>query len=143
MYYTASVVMAVGQSVGSFLPYSAVLMRWFQRKRGRAMGILNAGNGSGYFLVPGLAFLIGAVGWRETLLIGAVAGLVVSLPLAITVVKDHPADKVAHNPHHDVDQNAVACPGACDGAGDPAREAPQDDPTQDAKAHRRCFLSPA
>lgn len=93
MYYTASVVMAVGQSVGSFLPYSAVLMRWFQRKRGRAMGILNAGNGSGYFLVPGLAFLIGAVGWRETLLIGAVAVLVVSLPLAITVVKDHPADK--------------------------------------------------
>ncbi|MEZ4552440.1 MAG: MFS transporter [Dehalococcoidia bacterium] len=93
MYYTASIVMAVGQSVGSFLPYSAVLMRWFERKRGRAMGILNAGNGSGYFVVPALAFLIGAVGWRETLVIGAVAVAVVSLPLAATVVRDHPAEK--------------------------------------------------
>jgi MFS family permease len=93
MYYTASVVMAVGQSVGSFMPYSAVLMRWFQRKRGKAMGILNAGNGSGYFLVPGIVFLIGAVGWRETLLVAAVVVLLVSLPLAVTVVKDHPAMK--------------------------------------------------
>jgi len=93
MYYTASVVMAVGQSVGSFLPYSAVLMRWFERKRGRAMGILNAGNGSGYFVVPALAFLIGAVGWRETLVVGAVAVAVVSLPLAATIVRDYPSDK--------------------------------------------------
>jgi MFS family permease len=91
VYYAASLVMAVGQSVGTFMPYSAVLMRWFQRKRGKAMGILNAGNGSGYFLVPAIILLISTVGWRGTLLVCAVAVLTVSLPLALTVIKDHPS----------------------------------------------------
>lgn len=96
VYYTASLIMAVGQSVGTFMPYSAVLMRWFQRKRGKAMGILNAGNGSGYFLVPAIIFLIATVGWRGTLLVCAVAVMTVSLPLALFVIKDHPSEMGEH-----------------------------------------------
>lgn len=91
VYYTASLIMAVGQSIGTFMPYSAVLMRWFTLKRGKAMGILNAGNGSGYFLVPAIVLLINTVGWRGTLLVCAVAVMSVSLPLALTVIKDHPS----------------------------------------------------
>ena len=40
MFYAASLVIALGQSMASFPPFSARLMAWFVRKRGRAMGVL-------------------------------------------------------------------------------------------------------
>lgn len=92
MYYTASVLIAIGQSVGSFTAYSAALMRWFRRQRGRALGIMNAGNGAGYFVVPALVALIRVVGWRETLTIGAIVVLAVTLPLAL-VVRNDPSER--------------------------------------------------
>ncbi|MSQ35935.1 MAG: MFS transporter [Dehalococcoidia bacterium] len=91
MYYGASVVMALGQSVGSFVAYSAALMRWFRRYRGRAMGVLNAGNGAGYALVLPLSWLITAVGWRETLVISAIVLLVVTVPIAL-LLRDDPTE---------------------------------------------------
>jgi MFS family permease len=91
MYFAASIVMALGQSVGSFVAYSAVLMRWFRRLRGRAMGVLNAGNGAGYALVLPLSWLISSVGWRETLTISAILLAVVTVPIAL-LVRDDPAD---------------------------------------------------
>jgi MFS family permease len=91
MYFAASLLIALGQSVGTFTAFTATLMRWFSLKRGRAMGILNAGNGGGYFLVPGIAFLVSIAGWREALVVCAVANLVISLPVAY-LMRDHPAD---------------------------------------------------
>jgi MFS family permease len=88
MYYGASLVLAVGQSSGTFIPYSALIVRWFQRKRGRAMGFLNSGNGSGFALVPLIAFLIATVGWRDTLLISAALVLVIALPLTFVMRND-------------------------------------------------------
>ncbi|MBM4416149.1 MAG: MFS transporter [Chloroflexi bacterium] len=90
MYYAASVVIALGQSVGSFVAYSAALMRWFRRFRGRAMGVLNAGNGAGYALVLPLSWLISAIGWRDTLVVSSVLLLVLTVPLAL-FVRDDPS----------------------------------------------------
>ncbi len=92
MYYTSSLVMALGQTFASMTPFSAVLMSWFVRKRGRAMGVLNTGNGAGYLAAPVLAVLIGLVGWRETLLIAAAVIAVVCFPLTL-LLKDTPADR--------------------------------------------------
>ncbi|MDA0364264.1 MAG: MFS transporter [Chloroflexi bacterium] len=89
VFYAATATMAVGQSVGSFTPFSAAIMRWFSRKRGRAMGLLNSGNGAGYFVVPLLAALINAIGWRETLILSAIVILVLAIPLAF-VLRDSP-----------------------------------------------------
>jgi len=89
MFYLASAVMALGQSLGSFTPFSAAIMRWFSRKRGRAMGLLNSGNGAGYFLVPLLAALINAIGWRETLVLASGVILLLGVPLAL-VLRDSP-----------------------------------------------------
>ena len=88
-FYLATMAMALGQSVGSFTPFSAALMRWFNRKRGRAMGVLNTGNAAGYFSVPLFAAGVTAVGWRSTLIITAIVILVVGIPLA-SVLRDGP-----------------------------------------------------
>ena len=89
VFYVATATMAVGQSVGSFTPFSAAIMRWFDRKRGRAMGLLNSGNGAGYFVVPLLAALINAMGWRPTLVLAALVILALGIPLAF-VLRDGP-----------------------------------------------------
>ena len=89
VYYAASVLMAFGQSLGSLTPFSAALMFWFERKRGRAMGLLNTGNGAGYLMTPAVAWLVMQYGWRETLLIAAAAVLLAGIPLA-AVLRDRP-----------------------------------------------------
>ena len=89
VYYASSILMAFGQSLGSMTPFSAALMFWFERKRGRAMGLLNMGNGAGYLITPVVAALIALVGWRETLLISAGLVVVIGLPLA-AVLRDRP-----------------------------------------------------
>lgn len=82
-YYLASLVIALGQSLGSFTPFSLAVMNWFLKQRGRAMGFLNAGNGFGYFAVPILAALISAFGWRATLMMAAATIFVVGIPLVM------------------------------------------------------------
>ena len=91
MYFAASLLIALGQSLGSFGAFTATLMRWFSLKRGRAMGVLNAGNGAGYFLVPGIAVLVMQAGWRPTLVVCAALVLLIGLPIAF-IVRDDPAD---------------------------------------------------
>ena len=88
MYYGASIVLAIGQSSSTFMPYSALIVRWFQVKRGRAMGFLNSGNGSGFALVPLVAILIAVFGWRGTLIVSAGLILAIALPLTFTMRND-------------------------------------------------------
>ena len=90
-FYAASGIIALGQSVGSFTPFSAAIVRWFARSRGRAMGLLNSGNGAGYLLVPVLATLITTVGWRETLIIAAALTLLCGIPLSL-VLRNSPEE---------------------------------------------------
>jgi MFS family permease len=91
MYYLASILMAMGQSASSFTAFSTALMRWFTRQRGRAMGTMHAGNGAGYFLVPGVAFIVAVGGWREALVISAILVLVIALPMSL-IVRNSPAE---------------------------------------------------
>jgi len=90
MYYLASLLVALGQSVGSFTAYSTAVMRWFVRKHGRAIGLMDAGNGAGYLLVPLVAFIVTHAGWRAAMVAGAVLLVSIALPLAL-FVRDAPA----------------------------------------------------
>ena len=89
VYYIASLVIGSGESLGSSTAYSAALMRWFDRKRGQALGLLASARGAGYFMVPALAVLIGAVGWRSTLIVAALVIVGVALPLSF-VLRNRP-----------------------------------------------------
>ncbi|MYB41486.1 MAG: MFS transporter [Chloroflexi bacterium] len=88
-YYSASLVIAIGQSASGFTPFSAAVMNWFQRGRPRAMGLLFSGNAAGYMMAPIVATLIVQFGWRATLVIAAFSILCIGLPMAF-VLRDRP-----------------------------------------------------
>ena len=89
VYYASSLVIALGQSLGGFTAFSTALVYWFDRMRGRAMGVLAMGNGAAYLLTPVLALLIAVYGWRATLLIAAAVIVVAGVPLSL-VLRDRP-----------------------------------------------------
>lgn len=116
-FYASSMVIAVGQSVGSNTPFSQMVMHWFRRKRGRAMGILNAGNGAGYLAVPIIAVLVSQVGWRPTLIICAATIFLVGLPFTV-FLRDLPRDRgLLPDGDDGVDAEAVERAGRITGMG--------------------------
>ncbi len=75
------------------LAYSRIIVGWFEKRRGLALGIALAGFGVGAALVPILAsWMIGLWGWREAYLVFGVAVLAISLPLAAFVLREKPSD---------------------------------------------------
>ena len=89
LFYLSAVVIALGQSLGGYTAYSVAIMRWFNRNRGKAMGLMNGGNGVGFFMAPLIAFLVTTLGWRDTLLILSAVYLVVGL-LLVAPLRDRP-----------------------------------------------------
>ncbi len=71
--------------MGAMGPFAVAITNWFERKRGRAMGLVNTGNGLGYVAVSIIALLVTQYGWRESLLICAAAVFVVCIPLALLI----------------------------------------------------------
>jgi MFS family permease len=79
-------VAATGPAVGS-----AVVSRWFIRRRATALSLLGAASMAGMsVLVPVATWLILTIGWRATYGVLGVAALVLLLPLALWVVRDSP-----------------------------------------------------
>jgi MFS family permease len=61
MFFCAS---GFGASVGP-LPYSKAITAWFDKERGRALGIATCGVGLGTFVMPAIAqFCVSTFGWR-------------------------------------------------------------------------------
>ena len=81
-FYLASVVIALGQSLGATQGYSASIVHWFKRRRGRATSILQTGFAVGYVGVYPLTLLLATIGWRSTAVVVAVIYCVICLPLA-------------------------------------------------------------
>jgi len=74
------------------LPSSALISRWFRKRRGLALGISLTGSSIGGFIAPPLlAFLFVAYGWRAALL--AVGIVVICLaPVFYMVLVNYPED---------------------------------------------------
>jgi MFS family permease len=82
---------------GASSPTSAVAVaRWFARRRGLAFGVVAAGSACGQLvLVPVMAGLVGALGWRAAFLwLGAGIALV-ALPVVLVLLRDEPAARAA------------------------------------------------
>jgi sugar phosphate permease len=84
---------ALGYVCGGPLPCQVLVSRWFDKTRGKVMGIAYLGIGVGGAIVPLLsAWLTARVGWRLSLqLLGGLIVLV-ALPLAYLVREDPDAD---------------------------------------------------
>jgi len=69
-------------SATTSLPYGVVVSRWFNRRRGLALGLTMSGMGVGAMVVPLLAQLvIACYGWRSAFAIVGGAILIVPMPI--------------------------------------------------------------
>jgi len=82
--------LGVGLGIGcSYVPAVGAVQRWFVRQRGFASGLAVSGIGVGTLVVPPLAaFLIEALGWRETYLVLGVFAVVVGAGMALLIEDD-------------------------------------------------------
>jgi MFS family permease len=93
MFYIFYVVNALGYVCGGPLPNQVLLSNWFDRTRGRAMGIAYLGIGVGGALVPWLShWLTEQFGWRASLQILGALLVVVALPIVYTIRERPPTD---------------------------------------------------
>jgi len=74
---------ALGYMFGGPLPNQVLISRWFDKARGKAMGIAYLGVGFGGMLVPQIArWLNFKFGWHEALMILGVLMIVIAFPVA-------------------------------------------------------------
>lgn len=87
-------IVAAGGAAMGYPPNSAIVANWFERRRGLAMGITFAGNGSGLFFFPKLSqVLIDAVGWRTAYLYLGFVVLLLVLPMNLLFSRFRPEEK--------------------------------------------------
>jgi MFS family permease len=76
------------------LSYSRVVIAWFDRRRGLALGIALAGFGVGGALVPEISkIMIEGYGWRSAYQLFAALILLVSLPMVLLLLREAPSER--------------------------------------------------
>jgi predicted MFS family arabinose efflux permease len=94
IYATAGVIMAAGAGGIGMATAATIAARWFEARRGLAIGILGGGMSAGQLVVVPLAmWLTLHFGWRASFLWVGIGAVVVALPLVLWLVRDDPADK--------------------------------------------------
>jgi MFS family permease len=81
-FFATFFMMAVGSSLGGYLPIGAAVVAWFRRRRALALSITGMGMSLGGLLTPLVALALSRVGWRWTAFASGVLILAVGLPLA-------------------------------------------------------------
>lgn len=79
------------------VPYSTVISRWFDRRRGLALGLMMVGTGLGMFIMPSFAHgLIERMGWRMAYVILGAMVILITIPVVGLLLRDHPHDMGLH-----------------------------------------------
>jgi MFS family permease len=87
------------------VPYGIVVSRWFDKRRGLALGLMMMGLSTGAILLPLIAQrLIVLFGWRTAYAIVGFAALAISVPVVGTLLKDSP-EKMGLQPDGEPDLN--------------------------------------
>jgi len=91
------ILLSVGGVLTGPLAGSALLARWFTRRRGLAMGIAASGAAVGGLIVPPLLqFLIETFEWRTALQIYGVSIFLITAPLVGLLIINRPSDRNLH-----------------------------------------------
>jgi sugar phosphate permease len=88
-FYIAYLFMAVGSSLSGYFPFTVVIVNWFERRRSRALSMMQLGGAIGGLMVVLVAFALEHFGWRNTALFSGIVLVLVGLPL-VQVVRDEP-----------------------------------------------------
>jgi len=84
---------AVFRQMMFFIPFQALISRWFDRRRGIALGILGTGFSlGGFVVVPLMRLVIDAVGWEGSFIFSGIVILGVFVPIGWLLVRNSPAD---------------------------------------------------
>jgi MFS family permease len=90
LYVFYSALGAVGGATTS-VPYALVVSRWFNRRRGLALGLMMVGLGAGSIAMPPVAQrLIAGYGWRGAFAIAGCAILLIPMPVVGLFLKESP-----------------------------------------------------
>jgi len=81
-FYGALAIVALGSSLGGFMPIAATVTNWFSRRRSTALGITLSGMGAGGLMVPLVVSLIASHGWRWMATLSAVLIAALAVPAA-------------------------------------------------------------
>ena len=93
IYLGLGVLAGVASTAALFLPCIALVSNWFDRLRGRALGLATLGPTlSGAVIPVVLSLLVDDVGWRASLLLVAAVATVILLPVIWFFVLDRPQD---------------------------------------------------
>jgi len=88
IFFTYSLLLAMGTSA-IYVAVMSTVSRWFQQKRGMALGIASMGAGMGPLVVAPLAtYLIAAFDWRMAFTIMGIIAWVVVIPLSQILKRD-------------------------------------------------------
>jgi len=113
MFYFFYLLNALGYVCGGPLPNQVLISRWFDRTRGRAMGIAYLGIGLGGAAVPYISlYLTRHFGWRAALQIMGGIILAVAFPLAFSVKESPRSEPAARasDPEFPTQPSAVGVP---------------------------------
>ncbi len=92
LYLFYGILVAAGLAATGYVVASAILVRWFVKRRGAALGLLSGATMAGMtFLVPVAMGLILALGWRATYALLGLCILLLVLPLSLGVLRDDPS----------------------------------------------------
>jgi MFS family permease len=93
MLYAISLFSGFAVAGTTILPAQTLVINWFDRFRGRAMGLTMLGIGAGGFLLPLFnEFMIRLVGWRLTWIVAAAMLVGIVVPLIVIFVRTWPSE---------------------------------------------------
>ncbi|MYB42957.1 MAG: MFS transporter [Chloroflexi bacterium] len=92
-WYLYSAVNGVFRQMMFFIPFQALISRWFDRRRGIALSILGTGFAlGGVLVVPVMRWVIDTWGWGPSFIFSGVVIVLLYLPLGALLVRNHPSD---------------------------------------------------
>ena len=93
-WFVYQAITAVFRNMMFFIPFQTLVVRWFDRRRGLAVGILGTGfSMGGFVVVPLLRAVIDAVQWEGSFVVSAILIAGVVAPLSLLLIRDHPSEK--------------------------------------------------
>lgn len=107
------VVTSTGLSFVGWTPFTAIISKWFVKKRGLVFGILGAGFGGSLVLAPINQLIISNFGWRAAYVIIGVSSIAITVPLCNFLVRSSPRDKglqpigIPHTSHKPQNQGGL------------------------------------
>ena len=84
-FYLAFGVIALGSSLGGFLPLTVAVVHWFHRRRATALAVMQTGFAVGGLLVPLVVVCLETFGWRWTAFGSGALIILLGLPLSQSI----------------------------------------------------------